>query len=122
MRGIQGEIEALGASLIFVGNGSRDMATGFKEDFSVEAPIYVDPSLRAYAAFGMTRKLSLGMGTLKAAARAMMNGFRQGRTQGDAPQLCGVYIVGTDGAIRFAYPSRFAGDHPSPDVILKALR
>jgi hypothetical protein len=61
-------------------------------------------------------------GGLGATIRAACKGFFPGsKVRGDALQLGGVFVVRPDGTIPFHHPSRYVGDHPSSQAILKAL-
>jgi hypothetical protein len=117
-------IEAKGAGLAFVGNGNRHFARAFAEELGIVAPVYVDPSLRAYKAFGLRRGVVAALGSASVvshAARAMRGGFRQRGVQGDAWQLGGVFVVAPGGAVRYAHASTAAGDHPPVEAVLRAL-
>ncbi len=120
MLGEKQRIEGKGATLVFIGNGSPTNAAEFKADYRVDAPVYVDPSLRAYRALGLRPKGGL-LKALKSAPRALAAGHLQGRVKGDAMQVGGVFVVDTSGAILFEHKGEAAGDHPSPEDILAAL-
>lgn len=108
-----------------IGNGTPVMAQDFAEKFGVGVPLYTDPSRKSYELAGWRRPLGsavLGMGTmLKAGARAMKGGFRQGKTQGDAFQIGGVLVVEPSGAVLFEHADKAAGDHAAIDDILASL-
>ena len=59
--------------------------------------------------------------TLVRAAQAFASGHRQVRTMGDAAQLGGVVIVRPDGSMPFRQISRYAGDHPPIDDVVRAM-
>jgi hypothetical protein len=119
----RGRIRERGAELVFVGNGSRQQARAFREEFAIAAPLYVDPERRAYAALGMKR--GSGPVAVLAAARnslrALRAGFRQTGVQGDAWQLGGVLVVRRGGVVAYRYLSGAAGDHPPVDEVLAAI-
>ncbi len=108
-----------------IGNGTPVMAQDFAEQFKVGVPLFTDPSRKSYELAGWRRPMGsavLGMGTmLKAGARAMKGGFRQGKTQGDAFQIGGVLVVNPDGSVRFEHSDKAAGDHANIDDILASL-
>jgi peroxiredoxin len=120
VHGVRDQIEAKGAQLVFVGNGAPHMAKAFQEDYGITSQLFTDPSLAAYRALGL-RKTGKILKALAAAPRAMMAGFFQGKTQGDAMQIGGVFVVDKRGDVVFAHKSDAAGDHPSTDAILAAL-
>jgi hypothetical protein len=51
----------------------------------------------------------------------MAKGHQIGIPQGDVRQLPGVFIIDTDGSIRFSHHADGPADHPSPDVLLDVL-
>lgn len=117
-------IEQAGAALVFVGNGNRRFARAFAEELGIEAAVYVDTGLAAYAALGMKRGVLTALASpsvVASTARALRGGFRQKGVQGDAWQLGGVFVVAPGGEVRYAYASDSAGDHPPVDAILAAL-
>ena len=116
-------IHGAGAELVIVGNGNRHFAGGFVKELGLTTPVYVDTKRDAYKALGFKRSLSaiLAPAALGNAARALRNGFRQGKTQGDAVQLGGVIVVRPGGEVLFRYASDAPGDHPPVDRVLAAL-
>ncbi len=119
------DIEANGASLAVIGNGTALMARDFAEKFSVCVPLFTDPERKSYDVARWRRPtasavLKLGT-TLKASVRAMKGGFRQGKTQGDAFQLGGVLVLDPSGEILFEHGDAAAGDHASIDAVLDVL-
>jgi NAD(P)-dependent dehydrogenase (short-subunit alcohol dehydrogenase family) len=117
------DIRARGAELVIVGNGARNFAEAFREDFALDCPLLVDPELRAYRAAGLRRgRVELLSPRLpRNALRALRSGSRQTAVQGDPWQLGGVFVIRPDGNLTYRYLSREAGDHPPVDEILAAL-
>jgi peroxiredoxin len=116
-------IRKAGAELAFVGNGTPAMARAFAEDYRLEVPLYVDPSRQTYRALGMGRPSVLSFLSPRlaaAAARALGGGHMQGAIRGDARQLGGALVVGTDGRVAFRHLSRDAGDHPPVTELVAA--
>src|SRR5690606_3693019 len=119
------DIEAAGAELVVIGNGTPLMLDAFIEEFGADLThVYTDPSRRTYEALGAKRGSPwfmfdprLWMNTL----RAFRRGARQGRRQGDAGQLGGVWVARPGGEVVFEHRSEVAGDHPDNDQILAAL-
>lgn len=114
-------IRARGGRLCFVGNGTVPMAQDFAEQFHVAAPLFTDPSRRAFQAAGMKRRFGLGLGTLRAGARAVAAGHVQGRTAGDPWQQGGVLVIGPDGVERYRQNADDAGTELQIPPILAAL-
>lgn len=118
------EIRAAGGELIVIGNGSPTFIDGFRETTGWDGPLYTDPSLEAYKAAGLKRGVLtvLNPRSALAALGALREGFRQGRTQGDAWQQGGVVIVAPDGDVLWTQVSEHAGDNAGADEIIRALR
>ena len=119
------EIRRRGAELVFIGNGNRHFAEGFKRDHGIECPLYVDTKRESYRALGMKRGLAATLGSPAAwrnMLRALKGGFRQGPTRGDAWQLGGVLVVEPGGRVAYRHLSNAAGDHPPPAEVMAALR
>jgi len=109
--------------VVIVGNGNRDFAEDFRDEFELEGRLLVDPDLHAYRAAGLRR------GRLEAASpkivgnaiRALRSGARQTKVMGDPWQLGGVLVFAPGGELRFRHVAAAAGDHASPDEIEAAL-
>ena len=116
-------IRARGAELVVVGNGSPQHAQWFREDLAVPIPVFTDPELRSYRALGARSGLLsvLHPGTFRSSWRALRAGLRQRRLMGKSLQQGAVVVVLPDGSMPYRYVSRFSGDHPDPDEVLKAL-
>lgn len=117
-------IRARGADLVFVGNGNRHFAQGFRDAFGLQDRLLVDTRRDAYRALEMKRGLVrtlLSPSALKHTIRAFRAGFRQGRTRGDAWQLGGVLLVHPGGRVDFSHLSENAGDHAPVADVLAAL-
>lgn len=123
MRGRQEAIDARGAELIFIGNGSVAAARSFGRLHVPGSAVYTDPSLRSYRALGMRRSLAatVGPASVLAAARSTLRGHVQGATRGDALQQGGLFTVAPGGAILYAERNRSAGDRPDIEAALGAL-
>jgi peroxiredoxin len=121
--GARAAIAAAGADVVLIGNGSPSFIAGFREQTGWNGPIYTDPSLAAYRAAELVRSVgaTLDPRSLGKAARALLRGQRQGRTQGDPWQQGGVVLVDTDGTIRWRHASSRPGDNAAPAQILAAL-
>jgi dehydrogenase/reductase SDR family member 12 len=116
-------IRKRGAELVVVGNGSAAFAAAFAEDFDLDAPLLIDPELRAYRAAGLRRGRVevLSPRLPRNALRALLRGYRQTGVQGDPWQLGGVFVIRPDGSLAYRHTSREAGDHPPVEDVLAAL-
>ena len=106
-----------------VGNGTMNFAEAFREDYSLDSPLLIDPELRAYRAAGLRRGRveALSPRMPLNALRALSSGSRQGSVQGDVWQLGGVFVIRPGGDLAYCYVSREAGDHAPPEAILESL-
>lgn len=116
------ELQALGAQVIAIGNGTAPMASDFVERFGVGFDVYTDPRRETYEAAGFVRKLRITTSGLKAAFRALKGGHIQGRTRGDPMQQGGVLVLAADGSQLFFHVDSEAGDHASVDDVVGAIR
>ena len=118
------KIRERGAELSFIGNGNRDFAAAFRDEYGISAPVYVDTGRDSYRALGMKRgffRTLANLASFRHMMRALRGGFRQGKTRGDAWQLGGVLVVRPGGGIAYRYLSSTAGDHPGVDAVIAAL-
>ncbi len=124
MSAIEPEITALGARLVFVGNGTPEHARHFRTTQGITAPVYVSPDLSAYRAFGFKSGLAstLGPAAVVHGVRALLGGHRQGAITGAPMQQGGVVLMMPDGNTPYVYRSAEAGDHPAPADLLAAIR
>jgi len=100
------------------------MADSFREEFQIVSPLLTDPGRRAYAALGLPRGVSLTatFRTVKSGLRAMKSGHRQGSLAGDPWQLGGTLLTDRAGVVHYRHVSKFAGDHPPLEEVLRAVR
>jgi peroxiredoxin len=117
------ELLARGVDIAIIGNGSPSFIAGFRDETGWPGPIYTDPSLAAYREAELVRSVgaTLDPRSLGRAAKALLRGQRQGRTQGDQWQQGGVLVVDPNGAVRWRHASGRPGDNASPAQILAAL-
>jgi NAD(P)-dependent dehydrogenase (short-subunit alcohol dehydrogenase family) len=115
--------QSQGINVVIVGNGNALFAESFREEFEIEGTLLVDPELAAYRAAGLRRgRAEIASPRLVLNAfRAYKEGARQTGVEGDPWQLGGVFVIAPGGDLRFAYRSREAGDHASPEDIEAAL-
>ena len=117
-------IHNAGAELYVIGNGSPSFMAGFREQTSWNGPLYTDPSLAVFKAAGLKRGVAntIDPRGLFGAVKALANGHRQGRTQGDTWQQGGVLVVAKGGAVIWQHASDRPGDNAHPGEIIVALR
>jgi hypothetical protein len=120
---IKGRLEASGVALVAIGSGSPEGARRFVDKFGFAAEMYVNPDMSAYRAFGLERGIwkTLGPASLVRGIRAMMQGFRQGRPDGDLWQQGGVFVLGPGEALLFQHRNASAGDHADLDAVLAVV-
>lgn len=121
LRAFVPRIHAVGAELVVLGNGSPEQARWFIEDYGIETPVFTDPALASHKIVGAGKLSFFDPRTFLAGARATRAGFRQSRTKGSALQLGGVFVVTSDGEMPYRYLSRFAGDHPDPELAMAVI-
>lgn len=117
------EIEKRGARVAVIGNGSPQQAAAFQKEHGAGFEVFVDPSLAAYSAAGLVRKLAATV-TWRSALhglRALKAGHRQGRIQGDALQQGGVLVIGGGGELLYRHADATGGDNAPVDEVLAAL-
>ncbi len=122
MSGYRDQIEAAGASLLAIGNGSALMASDFVTTFEADFPVYTDPSRATYKLAGFKRTaLFFGPRTFKHSRRATKAGFRQGRVAGDPWQQGGDVIVAPGDNLLYSRASSGPGDHAPLEELLAVL-
>lgn len=129
LRSIVDEVHAEGAELVILGSGSAQMAGFFAEDYAITTPVLTDPTRQVYRGLETRRPPRLGFldpRVFFASVRALLRGHRQtfgpAAELGDDTQLGGVFIVRPGGDLGWAHRSAFAGDRPTNDEVLAALR
>lgn len=113
-----------GASIVLVGLGTTDQSERFKAEFNLKFPIICDPKGNLYEAYGLKRVGALGLVSpllILKGLGAMADGHAMGVPQGDVRRLSGVFIIDTQGQIRFAHRGKNPADNPETDDILRSL-
>jgi peroxiredoxin len=107
--------------VLLIGLGSEKQAEKFRKEFSLSFPIVCDPQKELYRLYdlkgGMVSDVASPAILLKG-LRTISLGYRPGIPQGDVMQLPGVFLIDTDGNIRYSYFSKNASDHPSVETLL----
>jgi len=110
-----------GFSLVLVGLGTADQAEKFRAEFSLSFPVICDPGKELYRMYDLKSGSVASVASpsvLLKGLRAMSMGYRPGIPQADVMQLPGVFLIDTDGSIRYSYFSKDASDHPAVDELL----
>lgn len=106
------------AKLYFIGNGSPEMITAFKENLGIQdAPIFTDPKLETFHACGFKRGFlnSFGPKSIKNVVKMYMNGHEYEAytpQKGDLWQLGGVVAIRKDSTLAYHHISEAVGDFP----------
>ncbi len=124
MRTREQELATLGATLLFVGNGSPAQAADFARQYAGPHAVLSDRARATYQAAGLRRSLfaTLHWRLLRNAWRALRGGFRQSSVQGDALQQGGVLVVGADDRVLHEAADRAGGDELDLSAVVAAVR
>jgi peroxiredoxin len=124
VRAARSDIEALGAGIVFVGNGTPRAAGWFQRKFAADSTVLTDPDLVTYRAIGARSGLltTLGPQVWAKGLRAFRSGARQTSTKGHGMQQGGVLVIAPGTTILYKHISNVAGDHAPVAKVLQALR
>ena len=125
MRQKEEQFQQQAARVVLVGLGTPEETAAFKKQFHVPFTMIADPEKRLFKAFQLkqaTPKALLSVGMAMKGLSALARGHRIGIPKGDVRQLPGVFIIDTDGRIRFSHFAKDPADHPSADVLLRFLQ
>jgi hypothetical protein len=121
-------IQARGAQVVAIGQGTAEEAAGYCNGIGAAYPCLGDPRKDGYKAFGLRRGglREILLEPLRAGNQAVRQGHRVSirgslMRHSDWFQLPGVAIVDRGGVLRYLYRSRHAGDLPPQSAILDAL-
>ncbi len=120
-------MKAAGLQLLALGLGRPEHAERYCGRLAPSLTCFADTTNDAYYAFGlrqgtMTEAIQNAFNIAKVSAKAVADGFMQGKATGDAQMMPGTFIVDQQGIIRYAYYSQYAGDDPEIPVLLEAVR
>jgi len=122
LHGAREQFGEAGFNVVFVGLGTVEQAEQFRKDLSLSYPIICDPDKVLYGMFNLGRATISSLASpsvLLKGIRALSEGYRPGMPQGDTMQLPGVFLIDTEGNIRFSYFSKDPSDHPAVETLLK---
>lgn len=115
------EVQARGAELYAIGNGTAAMARDFAQRFAVPFPLYTDPTRRSYQLAGLKRKFGIGLRTLGRTVTALAGGHRQGLPGGDNWQQGGALIVRPPGEVVWVHVDEGPDDAATPEQLREGL-
>src|SRR5215207_2608306 len=125
LRDHKSEIASLGARVIAISFESPERAALFASWEHMSFQLLLDPSRRAYAAFGLQEGAGSQLWTwnsLTAYVRGMIHGRDLRLPRADITQLGGDFVLDGSNRIRFAHRSAEPADRPSVSDILVAIR
>ncbi len=116
--------EHLGVRVLFITFGHAYWAEAWRAETGVGFPILLDQARTVYRAYGLERSLrrTYSPRTLLFYAKKFLRGEGWRPARGDPRQLGGDFVVGADGRIVLAHPSRDPIDRPSVNTLLEAIR
>lgn len=105
-----------------IGCGETKHLLEFRKATGFRGTLLTDPTRELFSYLGFAQGFSglLAWRPIKDAFAAFRAGFRPGSLQGNALQLGGALVLGTDGTILYRYQSSDAGDHPPIEDLLGA--
>lgn len=107
-----------------IGNGKPDQITKIVQKTGYKGKILTDPGLASFKALGLSKKVSgiLAPAALISGIKALKEGYRPGRIQGDTLQLGGAVVIGPGPILYYYYRSTQAADHAPVEDILQGCR
>jgi peroxiredoxin len=112
-----------GLAIVVVGQGSVAKTKAFREQLALPFPLLADPRRLAYTAYDLLKmelRREAGLGRLAHTVKAAVTYGAALSSDQDMKQLGGVFVVGTDGVIRFAHRSDSVTNVPRHDALLAA--
>jgi len=123
------KIEAGGAQIVVVTMGKPAETGQFCGERAPGLKCFCDPEAISYRTYGLTRGSAdqlFGPAVWLKGAQATLGGKFEGlplgRPVGDPFQMPGVFVIGSDGRVKFAYYSKHAGDYPDDAELLRAAQ
>jgi peroxiredoxin len=124
LRSEESRFRAAGARIVLVGMGTPAECNAFKRRFKVPFPMISDPGRELYRLFNLGRMSPLRIMSPSLFAKgvsALSRGHHLGVPQGDVLQLPGVFVIGADDRVCYAFAPSDPAGHPSIKDILKAV-
>jgi peroxiredoxin len=123
-----GSVEACGAQVVAVGQGTASEAAGVCDQMAVTYPCLGDPEKASYRAYGLRRAgwREIILDPMRDGNRAMKEGYKVSirgslMRHSDWFQLPGVAIVDRAGIVRYLHQAKHSGDIPSATAVVAAL-
>lgn len=120
-----GDLRHAGVAVALIGCGSSDEARHFRDDLSLNIPLFNDADRDAYAAYGLGLASAgslLNPKVMAGGVRAAAKGFLPRRSSGHPLQLQGQFLIGRDGTIKSASRPAVMSDIPSAsDLLAEAM-
>ncbi|NJL94695.1 MAG: redoxin domain-containing protein [Anaerolineae bacterium] len=103
--------------------GALKNAQGWQQALNIPYPLLLDPDRQVYDAYGLGKSMlnSWNLRTLSYYGAKLLRGAALHGIQGDPHQLGGDFLVGADGRLLLARPSRDPLDRPEVSALLRAL-
>ncbi|MDW8351778.1 MAG: peroxiredoxin-like family protein [Anaerolineae bacterium] len=121
-------IEAAGAQTVVVTMGRPEETERFCGERAPGLRCFCDPEAASYRAYGLTRGTTdqlFGPAVWLKGAQVTLEGKFEGlpigKPVGDPFQMPGMFVIGEDGRVSFAYYSKHAGDYPDDAEVLRAV-
>ena len=113
--------------MIALGLGKPEHAERYCGTLAPSLTCFADTTNDSYYAWGLrqgalTEGLANSINIMRASLKAARNGHTQGKSTGDVQMLPGTFIVDTDGMVRYAYYSKYAGDDPEIAELVAATQ
>ncbi len=121
-------VEARGACVVAIGQGTAAEAARVCGEMGVTFPCLGDPEKASYRSYGLRRAgwREIVLDPIRDGSEAMKRGYRVSirgslMRHSDWFQLPGVAIVDRAGVVRYLHQARHSGDIPSPSAVIAAL-
>ena len=121
-------VQAHGAQVVAIGQGTADEATRICGQMEISYPCLGDPEKASYRAYGLRRAgwREILLDPMRDGNRAMKEGYTVSirgslMRHSDWFQLPGVAIVDREGIVRYLHQARHSGDIPSATEVVAAL-
>ena len=124
MRDRKAELDALGAAVLLITFAPAPWPERWLEETGAPFPLLLDPDRAVYRAYGLRRDIwnCWHPRMFWIYFKLMLKGRKLRGIQGDPYQLGGDFVIGPDGIVRLARPSRDPGDRPGVDELVAALK